>query len=72
MINIKLVSPATTLSTTLSARDWKINTEMISNIIPKIVLKIAKIGFPRILALSTLSKFSLISPTMSSANSSMS
>ena len=51
MMNIKLVSPATTLSITLSLRDWNINTEIIRKITPKIALAIAKIGFPLFLHL---------------------
>jgi hypothetical protein len=71
-MNIKLVSPATTLSITLSLRDWNMNTEIIRKATPKIALAMAKIGFPPIFAFMTLSKFSLISPTRSSPNSSTS
>ena len=69
---MKLLSPATTLSITLSLRDSKIKAEMTINMTPKIVLTIAESGLPLIFALTTLSKFSLISPIIASLKSSYS
>ena len=63
---MKLVSPETTLSITLSARESNINIESITKMAPTMVLTMPINGLPPILALITLSKFSLISPPISS------
>ena len=72
MINItviKVLSPEITLSTILSLRELKVIAPNTIKINPKIVLTTPIIGVLPILALRTLSKFSLISPVMTSLSS---
>jgi hypothetical protein len=60
MTDIKLLSPETTLSITLSLRELKTIAEITSNNNPNNVLTIAKIGVLPILACTTLSNPSLM------------